>query len=265
MEQKLRFAVDGFVVIPQIVPHLQISSARRFIHHHMGERNSGLVLTSDPLTNFASAGSGDKAITDLFNKTDVIEYVHTLLYGNDPGDEGEIRKSKTSGGQIALRYPQLGDPPPSNHRLGGMGWHIDGMDKGTHSTFDLLVGVCLSDQSVPFSGNLILHPGSHHTIHNRIKLSGLPCWPEPSEAISVGMQLRELMKVDLGEPVQMLLNPGDCVIVHQKTGHAGSVNYYHEIRNMVYFRVSHRLLKERGDRILQDVFYNLEGLHDVVK
>jgi len=248
-----------------VVPYHLQCAAKRYIHHHIGERNARLNLTNDPLTKFATGGSGDPAIIDLFNKSDLLELVHTLIYGNDRGDEAKVASSKVGGGQIALRYPQMGEPPVSG-KLGGRGWHIDGLDQGTHSTFDLLVGVCLSDQTNPWSGNLVLHKGSHHVVHQLIKRNSLPAWPEEEDAIRVGLELRTLIQgLDLGEPVQVLMQPGDCVIVHQKTGHLGGPNYFHEIRNMIYFRLSHRLLKERGDLVLQDVFYNLEGLHDVLK
>ena len=176
---------------------------------------------------------------------------------NSTNGAGRVR---TRGGQIALRYPELADPPPSG-LLGGVGWHIDGMDRGQHSGFNLLVGVCLSDQQEDFEGNLCLWPGSHYTLQELISEQRLPVNPTPGEQEDVSFRLRSLMRVNLGEPLQVRLRRGDCVLCHQKVAHRGAPNYGPQIRHMVYFRVSHRSLRSTSDElVLYDLFLHFEGL-----
>lgn len=197
--------------------------------------------------------------------------VFSLFYGSNrhygPGMGGDVDFSPTSGagravargGQIALRYPELGDPPRG--ALSGVGWHIDGMDRGQHSPFNLLVGVCLSDQQEEFGGNLCVWPGSHYTLQELIAEQRLPVHPTPEEQEDVSFRLRGLMRIDLGEPVQLRLRQGDCVLCHQKLAHRGGPNHGPHIRQMVYFRVSHRSLRATSDAlVLCDLFLHFEGL-----
>ena len=40
-------------------------------------------------------------------------------------------------------------------------WHTDGLRQGRSHGFSVLLGICLSDTSQDFQGNLLLWPGSH--------------------------------------------------------------------------------------------------------
>ena len=57
-------------------------------------------------------------ITDLFHKSPLVGIVESLI--------GKDMIQRIGGGQIALRFPQMGEPKDPS----GKGWHIDGMGKG---------------------------------------------------------------------------------------------------------------------------------------
>lgn len=72
-------------------------------------------------------------------------------------------------------------------------------------------------------------------------------------------------RVDCGEPVRLLLNPGDIFVVHQRLAHASGINLTGDIGKNVLFRILHADL----DDILpvfarhQAPFWGFEGLDDL--
>lgn len=80
---------------------------------------------------------------------------------------------------MAFRFSQ---PRPANwQKLGGLGWHLDGLDEGKYHPFSLLIGVALNDQTNEFCGNLALHPGSHYTLKDYVKSYAQQCPQNPSD------------------------------------------------------------------------------------
>jgi hypothetical protein len=67
------------------------------------------------------------------------------------------------GGQIALRFPSLQDPPkePRPH-IDGMYSPTNGVKKGTINSFTGLVGVLLSDLPDENRGNFTVWTGTHN-------------------------------------------------------------------------------------------------------
>ena len=79
---------------------------------------------------------------------------------------GKGRIKPVNGAQVALRGPNPALVPQGQEQGGGAGaglsptqWHIDGMGKGKHSPFSLLVGITLSDVTGPNQGNFCVFPG----------------------------------------------------------------------------------------------------------
>lgn len=237
LDAKLNFMADGYMILPSIIPSVLVRDAVKFINMQIGVgiTNPQLNLRHDPVTQFASTGTDDPRITNLLNETQLVEVIHSLLYG-EYSYNYKSSIVKANGAQIALRYPQEGNPPVSPLLNG---YHIDGLDRAQHSTFNLLVGVCLSDTLEDYSGNLGIWPGSHHSIHESIAKHRLPARPKQHEVEETASKLSDIMGMDLGEPLQVKLLAGDAIIVHQKVAHRGMPNYSPHIRNMVYFRLSH--------------------------
>ena len=117
--------------------------------------------------------------------------------------------------------------------VGGRRWHVDGFGEGKHSPFTLLVGVCLSDCVNPGSGNFAVHPGAHWTLQEAVRAQ-VANGGEAFSSEGINEQ-----KPDLGPPVQLMMQAGDCVVAHQKLPHLGMPNCSSEIRYQVYFRLRH--------------------------
>lgn len=263
-EIKYNFLINGFCLLPESISSPVCRSAIKFINYRLGLQDSSL---RPDLHNLASSISCEPVITDLLFSSPIIRSIEILLHGHA---EFQI---PALGAQIALRYPQLSDPPTSG-LLGGNHWHIDGMDKGDHSPFTLLVGVALSDQLEPFVGNLCVWPGSHHIIQSTIRrllAEDVPFGVRSLGTVGAGggplmnpvasMTLHEL---SLGEPVQLRMRVGDVVILHQKLAHRGAPNCGSEIRRMVYFRIHHKKHDETKQTLSENVWLEFEGMGDVL-
>jgi ectoine hydroxylase-related dioxygenase (phytanoyl-CoA dioxygenase family) len=160
-------------------------------------------------------------------------------------------------GQLALRAPVLHVTPDKEEKKAGTQWHIDGMDTGKHSPFSLLVGVALSDQSQPDCGNLIAFPGSHHSLHPLLR-----------EQVDTGSGLFS-NQAATGKPCltgsqQILLQPGDAVLLHQKVAHRIGINCSPNIRYQTYFRLRHtdHAAKLEDGSLLDDLWTEFQGLAD---
>jgi len=110
--------------------------------------------------------------------------------------------------------------------------------------------------------------GSHHTLQPFVQAfveNGYQT-DQPRGPPAEGPQHFEIWqdKPILPEPTQLLLKAGDVVLCHQKLAHRGGPNYSHDTRKMIYFRVHHRQEHEHGDRTLQDLWLQMEGMGDVV-
>ena len=114
----------------------------------------------------------------------------------------------------------------------GTQWHVDGMAKGRHSPFSLLVGVTLSDASTPNCGNLVVFPGSH-----RKTLPLLTSALRAGREALIGGEGQP--KPDMGPGRQLLASAGDVVVAHHKLAHRGGANAGSAIRYQVYFRLRH--------------------------
>lgn len=261
-DAKLNFIADGYMMLPAIIPTVLVRDAVKFINMQIGGGiiSPQLNLRHDPVTQFATTGTDDPRITNLLNETQLVEVIHSLLYGEYTYNY-KSSLVRAHGAQIALRYPQEGNPPVTPIVNG---YHIDGLDRAQHSTFNLLVGVCLSDTLEDYSGNLGIWPGSHHSIHDCIVRHRLPAQPKQYQVEETASKLRDIMGIDLGEPMQVKLMAGDAIIVHQKVAHRGMPNYSPHIRNMIYFRISHeRLAAATDEEIWRNPFVFFAGLEEI--
>ena len=246
---------------------------------------------------FLHGPCNDKNVLALYYASPVYSLVEDILHNEGvrhKHDSGSVSPSITlsdrsklpvqqrvGGAQVAFRFSQ---PRPSGFwdgggsigaaasggKLGGLGWHIDGLDRGILNSFTLLIGIALSDQLADFSGNLCLHAGSHHTLSKYVSdyahcidaaaSSGLSELEQRQQAF----ELARRNKPDLGEPVQIKLSRGDVVVVLHRIAHRGGPNYSDSIRRMVYFRVSHKRHVELKTAALDNLWVELEGMQEVL-
>jgi len=154
LEQRQQILSDGYTIIPGAIPRVMVEQALNAINADLGE---GIDPEQVPIyrsRSFCPALQSSPVITDLFNKTPVLPLVESLL------GEGQVRP--VGGGQLAIRFPRIGDPPDRlGCHLDGMYSKLNGVKEGSISNFTMLAVVLLSDLTGPWQGNFTVWPGSH--------------------------------------------------------------------------------------------------------
>lgn len=141
-------------------------------------------------------------------------------------------------------------------RGNGYEWHCDGMQRDEHSPFTLLLGVALTDQTEPGSGQLIVFPGSHTKVFQsykeRVKTHG-------GTLFETG---RSPGKPQFFNGIDVNLRAGDAVLAHQKTAHAIGIRTVPGTRYQLYWRLSHhdREQSVEDGSVLDDLFSGFDGL-----
>ncbi|MCC7262727.1 MAG: phytanoyl-CoA dioxygenase family protein [Candidatus Latescibacteria bacterium] len=241
--QKLEIYRRGFVQLPGVVPQVMVDAALRAINHSFGEGMDPALLNQFRSQSYCPELRQHEVITNLFNQTPASDLAASAV--------GRLRP--VGGGQIAVRFPSLQDPPeePRGH-LDGMYSPHNGVPKGEIHNFTMLLGVMLSEVKAPFSGNLTVWPGSHHTYEQYFRAHG-------PEALLAGMP-----PVDLAPPVQVLAQPGDVVLVHYQVKHGAAPNVSPHPRYAIYFRLSHVDHEARKREVMQDIWLEWEGMKQIV-
>src|SRR5271163_1421581 len=103
------------------------------------------------------------------------------------------------GGQVALRRAGNARRPfPPEPHIDGLPAPFNRVPAGTLvSNFTALVGIYLSSVRAQFAGNFTVWPGSHHVLERHFRAMG-------PDALRNGMP-----RIPLGEPVQLMTEPGD--------------------------------------------------------
>jgi len=143
------FREQGYVVIPGVLSAGQIDRGRVLAQD---------LLDAEPvprgycgqLARWPRFGSGGHPLLDFYRDIGLARLASGLVHEDLPLQE-------PGAAQLAVTVPTY------RHRPGGP--HLDGitppLPDGTPSTFTLLAGVWLTDQSKPDRGNLYLWPGTH--------------------------------------------------------------------------------------------------------
>jgi len=219
-EQKVSLLENGYVHIRNAVPRVMIDQALRAINHSVGQGMNVEDMVTFRAQSFCPEIKNTPVISDLLNRTPAWPLAESVL------GTGMIREVK--GGQIALRFPNLADPParPGCH-LDGMHTPTNGVPKGKISNFTMLVGVFLSDLPETNAGNFTVWPGSHRIFEQYFREHG-------PESLLEGMP-----KVPMPEPVQVTAKAGDIVLCHYQLAHGVAPNVSPHARYAVFFRLTH--------------------------
>mmetsp|Transcript_104292 Transcript_104292/g.185390 ORF Transcript_104292/g.185390 Transcript_104292/m.185390 type:complete len:524 (-) Transcript_104292:146-1717(-) len=229
LEQRKTFMEDGFLIIKGVVPPSLASAALAAINCSLLKVGATVQEEEGNIRHCADIASSDTILSLLYG-TPLWTIAQRLLGRGCVAGHGQ--------GQIALRPPNLNavgleedaSIPPKQ-------WHIDGMYKAEldNSPFSLLVGVALSDQTLPNSGNLIAFAGSHHILQPMVQQEAAVPGTHPflnQKGVDEG-------KPELRNGQQILLGIGDVVLLHQKTAHRVGINCSSNIRYQTYFRLKH--------------------------
>uniref|UniRef100_K3WJX7 Phytanoyl-CoA dioxygenase n=1 Tax=Globisporangium ultimum (strain ATCC 200006 / CBS 805.95 / DAOM BR144) TaxID=431595 RepID=K3WJX7_GLOUD len=220
------FVQNGYLVIRDVVSLRLVNAARRRINHELGIPGRMIDGGVEGAAKLAGNVSNSEDVLNLFYLSDACKYVEALI--------GAGKVASPQGAQIAMRFPELGEPREPL----GTEWHTDGMRQGKLHPFTLLLGIALSDVREPLAGNFTVFPESHHTLQNLLiengKLEGYD-----DECYKADSVWGDGTLPDLGTPVQLLASRGDIVLAHPNLAHRGGLNFSPDIRYQVYFRMKH--------------------------
>jgi tetratricopeptide (TPR) repeat protein len=234
-EQKKQFVRQGYVVIPGVVSQQKVTAALRAINQDMGRGVSREDAAKAKSTTWCPSLMPMPVITNLFNATNAIQLVSSVLGQPCPA---------VTAGQIALRHPGTLCTDPVTFTpvpWWDKGWHIDGfhskdngIPKGQIRNFTCLVGVLLNDLPSEMCGNLAVFPRSHILLQDYFRTHGF-------DKVKDGLD--SFPRLPLSKPVQITGNAGDVVICHYQLAHTIAPNVSPNIRYACYFRVTAPTMK----------------------
>ena len=266
-EDIISFARDGYLHLRGVVPPEQVSAALAVIDTAYKQGNHGYSdkNPTDIVPTFGDDVSRHPAIIAPLKDTALFNCVEQLIGRNEAWQPQRA--------QVALREPSKywrGLGWTENTKLNADGWHIDGgagKYASVGSPFTLLVGVCLSPgQDVDKNnGQFLAWPGSHHKLHAGVaeKVRN----NEIKDPHSIFAGTRE-QRPNIGEPIRVLMRPGDAVLAHQRLGHTGGPNLGAHVRKNLYLRVhnkKHDKYLETGELLNGSVFCEYRGVRDTLQ
>lgn len=221
------FMEQGYMKLPHLVSSALVEDALRTINMALGQGPSAWTIEANGDHALAPEVRSSSSVMALLYSSGLHGVVEQML--------GSVNSPKAA--QLALRFPN------DKRDKADEQWHIDGMKKRHMSPFQLLVGVALSAQPTANCGNLAVWPGKHTVAHEAVKRAR---GGEQQYVMSAAEGNEEVAdawcgnRPILGENTheQLMLEPGDVVIAHQRLPHRITPNRSPNIRYMVYFRLS---------------------------
>ena len=210
---------DGYAHFPLLCPAPLVAAARDAIDRDLAENFDPARQIEYDHRSYCPDLRGAPPLMALLFESGIVAKLDEVL-GFD--------RLQYSHAQIALRRPgAMPGPSPLEPP------HIDGLPTPHNgvaadvlvSNFTALVGVYLSAAPCEFAGNFVVWPGSHHGLERHFRTHGL-------EGLRQGMP-----DIPLGEPVQLLTEPGDVVLCHYQLAHSWVANLTDSDRYAIYFRL----------------------------
>ena len=215
-----KFAVDGFVVVPNVVDERLLAAA---------DVEVDLLLELDP----PPAATSGKHF--WFLHPSLLPAAHAALR-DSPAMALAEELTEPSPLELILDHIQVAlNIPPHGQRPGGP--HIDGhvkqhRDQTAPDSFTLLAGVFLSDEQEVDQGNLWVWPGSHLVHEELFSRQGTDV------LMANGGHITMLDDPPaLGRPVPVLGTRGDLLLAHFLLGHNTGSNLGPTTRRMLYYRL----------------------------
>eukprot|EP01083_Nonionella_stella_P178945 633747_1 len=244
-EQKRTLRDTGCIVIKNGVDKSLIERALRKINYTLS--------TETRLGDIELCQSAE--FINLFTQSDAFAVCQSIL------GEGNV-KIKDERCEIALTFPEHPDYIPAEEKDWAMDehdWCIDGMrDTECHlPQYSLLCGVALSAQQLPFSGQFVYWPGTHHEVQKKMKQFGLNKWRS--------MNLREISREKWNvKAMECNVDIGDIVIVHPLLCHKVGVNFSMNIAYNLCYKIQHKDFYKMDKERMDHLWMGYEGLRDVL-
>lgn len=244
-QQKREISEKGYVRVPGVVPPLMANAALRSINHSVGQGMDRADITKFRAQSYCPELQGDPVITDLLYKTPAWGLAESVV--------GAGNLSPCRGGQIALRFPRVEEPPTRiGCHLDGMYSPTNGVQEGTIANFTLLLGVMLSDVSGPYAGNFTAWPGTHRLYENYFREHG-------PQSLLQGMP-----PLELPAPEQIVGRAGDIVLCHYQIAHGVAPNVSPHVRYMIFFRLHHVEHEALKWECMTDIWREWDGMREIV-
>ena len=219
-EDLRRFARDGYLVVPDVVPEPLLAAADAEVDGLLddvppaeGTGGPGPNLWFPPRARLPSC---DRVLRD----SPALGIAEELV-APSPLDH-------------AFDHIQIATTVPPFHHVPG-GPHIDGHRPGPDApaSFTLLAAVFLTDQRASRSGNLWVWPGSHLD-HQRLFLE------RGTDALKATGGHATLLHptVQLSAPVEVKGGRGDLLLAHFLLGHNKGGNTGPQVRRTIYYRLA---------------------------
>lgn len=232
------FREQGYVVIPEVLSAAQIDHGRTLARD---------LLDTEPvppgfagqLSRWPRFGPEGHPLLDFYRDAGLGHLAAGLL-------REDLAPQEPDAAQLAVTVPTY------RHRPGGP--HLDGLTPplpdGTPSTFTLLAGVWLTDQSEPDLGNLYVWPGTHLRAGAFFAEHGADLLTRPDE-----LRPGPYPPVELGEATQATGPAGSVLLAHYLLahnigGHFGPPEA--QWRRTLYYRITASGHKERWRTIATD-------------
>lgn len=241
--QKRQIYERGFVTVPGVVPRIMVQDALRAINHSVGQGMNVDEMTKFRAQSYCPELQTSSRIADLLNRTPAWSLAESVI------GPGKIKP--VSAGQIALRFPALGEPGEARPHLDGMYSPTNGVKEGTIGNFTMLVGILLSDVPTAQMGNLTVWPGTHALYQDYFREHG------PQSL------LKGLPPVAMPEPEAIIGSAGDIVLTHYQVAHGVGPNISPFIRYAVFFRLSHLDHESLHWDCMTDIWREWEGMREI--
>lgn len=244
-DQKLRFAEEGYLKIPAVIPKNLVSAALRAVNHSIGSVGpGGEDLEKNRSAFFCAELMEAPVILDLFNCTPVIEIAESLM---GKGNVLPVSRAKP--------YPRFPLPPgdmpsPPRGHIDGIGNGSNGMAKGVYKRgFTAFAVIYLADVPESFSGNFTVWPKSHRTFSEYFQQVGY-------EILAEGIPRLDMPE----EPVMITAEAGDLIIAHHQIYHGACENGSPNVRHAVIARLQHKECKQIGYEAYTDIWREWPGI-----
>ena len=247
--QKKEFCRNGFLKVAGVVPQLMVDAARQTINHSIGSIGKHQADEEKYLAPaFCSELKGNLVLTDLFNRTPVMQVAEDLMGSNNV--------KPCSGAQIALRFPS--QPGSEAIKPGG---HLDGLGNGSNSMakgvyrrwFTIFAIVYLSDVPDENFGNFTVWPKSHSFFEDYFKKEG-------HQVLANGMP-----RLDLPcEAVQVTGAAGDLIVAHHQSVHCGGPNISPDVRYAAIARLRHIECDQNGYEAYTDIWREFPAVRQAI-
>jgi hypothetical protein len=232
---RIRLRRDGYVHFHSLCPATVVGTARWAIDHDLSTNYDPNRQVEYDHRSYCPKLRGTPALMALLLDSGITAKLDEVI---------GFKKLRYDGGQIAIRKAgNASEPYPPEPHIDGLPTPFNGVPATVlFSNFTALVGIYLSPVRTEFSGNFTVWPGAHHILEAHFREHG-------PKALRNGMP-----RIPLGQPVQLMTEPGDVVLCHYGLAHTAALNLSTADRYAVYFRLSLKHMRRRRWHLMTHIW-----------